>query len=118
MDYTDDEKRACWYEKEEWRTMRSNVKQTISAMSDDIHHESHITRRGLENRTPDELRRRRQLRLTVCLAVIDEQQRQWENGVTDPSKIAFVSGHLTNSCRIKARTVGVMDAVNAMDGSL
>ena len=131
-DYTYAEKQACWYNQTEWKAMRHNVKEAVRAMSttsnkDQECDDAHITTtttattpctRGLENRTPKETKRKRQKRLDVCLAVINEQERQWNDGIVDSDKIAFISGYFTHSCKIQARAIGVMDELEALGRSV
>ena len=50
-DYTDDEKRVCWYTQTEWRAMRHTVKEAVSAMLKELEMDG-STEENVDPRTP------------------------------------------------------------------
>ena len=118
-DYTDEEKRSCWYDGDEWRDIQQSIREAVSSMPNEIIEisasnklarlDEFIAWRGLETRTRSKSRCKKERRLTVCKAIMNEQNQQWEGGVLDPIRIALVSDRLTYSSRVHARMVAAMD---------
>ena len=104
-DYSEYEKCECWYQLEEMREIRQDVKDTVAMMN--IQSQANLnstgdrklmtalvddvtqTIRGLEGKTRAGKRHRREVRLASIAAVFDEQTLQEMDGVMDPLLIAM-----------------------------
>ena len=99
LDYTDDEKKGTWYNIEEMRTIREEVKQTVSFMNrmipkDKIESDSffcswRLCIRGLEGKIKETKRHRRSIRMKSISFVFDEQSIQNCDGISDTDMIAL-----------------------------
>jgi len=93
-DYTEHEKFQCWYQVEEMREIRRDVKDTIALMNQNMPIEKSVnditvSTRGLEGKTRAGKRRRREARLASLAAVFDEQTLQEMDCIIDPVMIAM-----------------------------
>mmetsp|Transcript_25653 Transcript_25653/g.70596 ORF Transcript_25653/g.70596 Transcript_25653/m.70596 type:complete len:357 (+) Transcript_25653:105-1175(+) len=93
-DYSDAEKIECWYQADEMREIRKDVKDTIALMNQNLALDQALvdvtmTTRGLEGKTRAGKRYRREVRLASLAAVFDEQALQEMDGVTDPVMISM-----------------------------
>jgi hypothetical protein len=71
--------------------------------------------RGLEYRTPEGHRRRLRNKLRSRDAVLDEQERQWDNCEDDDvDSIAVVYNEVSHSCALTAHRIGLDDEMEAM----
>jgi len=103
-DYSETEKYQCWYQADELREIRKEVKETVALMNqnvpidegsreDDVMNydgiETTVTTHGLEGKTRTGKRNRREVRIASLSAVFDEQTMQEMDGVDDPVMIAM-----------------------------
>lgn len=110
-DYSDAEKCDCWYQAQEMREIRKEVKDTIVLMNQMVHIDeimvttgdddddddnndneydnATVTTRGLEGKTRAGKRHRRETRLASLAAVFDEQTMQDMDCISDPNMIAM-----------------------------
>lgn len=99
-DYTDEEKNVSWYNIDEMRSIREEVKQTVACMNrmipkDEIESDSLfcstqlLCTRGLEGKTRGAKRHRRSCRMKSIAAVFDEQSMQDMDGIADTYMIAL-----------------------------
>ena len=95
-DYSEAEKFDCWFQAEEMREIRREMKETVALMNqnvviDESGNDPTNTRsiHGLEGKTRSGKRDRRKIRLESLAAVFDEQALQGMDGVCDPELIAI-----------------------------
>lgn len=95
-DYSEHEKFECWFQADEMRQIRREVKDTISLMNRNLIIDENcnldgslISIQGLEGKTKAGKRHRRETRNSSLAAVFDEQTLQEMDGVTDPLMIAI-----------------------------
>lgn len=110
--YSEAEIRAAWYKKEDYQAMKLLALETMN-----LHQSSQLPpgdtehcMRGLEGRTHDGFAIVKQNRKVASFAVIDEQDRQDEMGISDPDLIAEAYGSCVLNCQYVAFVQGVLDA--------
>jgi len=112
-DYTNEEKYECWYNVDEMRRIRQEVKHTIALMNqmiprDQIESDSLFSSmqllctRGLEGKTRTEKRHRRDIRMKSISAVFDEQSMQDMDGIFDPVMVAMAYDEYSYPMKIAA----------------
>ena len=106
-DYTEHEKFECWYQVEEMREIRKDVKDTIAFMNQNIPidksvNDITVSTRGLEGKTRTGKRRRREARLASLAAVFDEQTLQEMDCIIDPVMIAMAYTEYTYPMQVAA----------------
>ena len=82
--------RATWYRKEEYRKIRSSMADTVRKISSGKFSgdsDAHCAR-GLEFRTPYGSQLRKKNKLEALVAVLDEQDRQFDEGCLDEELLA------------------------------
>lgn len=87
-DYTPEEVHDCWYNADEFMVIKANVRFAVSLLeqgvfpttTDDEEREG-FCRRAVECRTKANATRRRQLKMSAWLAVLEEQELQYENSL-------------------------------------
>lgn len=103
-DYSAAEKYECWYQVDEMRMIRAEVKETVALMNQNVpmnktssifaemndafKNLTKLTTHGLEGKTKVGKRHRKEIRLASLTAVFDEQTLQEIDGVCDPIMIA------------------------------
>lgn len=103
-DYSPEDRIQCWYQFDELRQIRTEVKDTVALMNQNlpmniISHDSAdsndagvemktYTTHGLEGKTKEGKRQRKENRIASLAAVLDEQNLQDMDGVCDPVAIA------------------------------
>ena len=115
-DYTEEEKEACWYNKYDMRFFKKDAKAgaTLLMMGGLSEDSTDYCRRGLEWRTPEGSRKRRQTRLTSIVAVLKEQDDLLEQyGHINDYDISQAYHSHTIQSRLEACARGVMDARDA-----
>jgi hypothetical protein len=103
-DYSEEQKCECWYQVDEMREIRREVKETVALMNRNVPIEQlsrisaemnesginvTITTHGLEGKTRTGKRHRKETRLKSLVAVFDEQTSQEMDGVCNPIMIAM-----------------------------
>jgi len=94
-DMEDEEVFSCWYHEEDYSMIKKRIRLSVLLMEAGraVEGPDH-TDRGIECRTADGARQRYRNRRTTVNAVLDEQDRQWDNNVQDDDRLAKVSmGH-------------------------
>jgi len=107
-DYSEEEKNAMWYNKDEITTIRQMA--TIEANSQI----PGTYLRGLESKTPGASRKKRQIRMAARCAVIFEQEFQDEEGVVDAEAIADAYFECCEGSIIEAQMTALRDEREAM----
>ena len=118
-DYSPEERRQCWYHFDELRDIRTEVKDTVALMNennlplnatshgaDDVNDDgmemkTHITH-GLEGKTKEGKRQRKENRMASLAAVFDEQNLQDMDGISDPVMIARAYTEFSYSSQVAA----------------
>ena len=86
---------AIWYNQQEYANIKKSYTATVRLMmrgllfSPEQENSEHCTR-GLGCRTKEGSKLRRKIKLSGLIAVIEEQERQFREGIYDPEKIAKV----------------------------
>lgn len=117
-DYSPEERRKCWYQLDELRDIRTEVKDTVTLMNenlpsntishraddsndDGMEMNTHITH-GLEGKTKEGKRQRKENRMASLSAVFDEQNLQDMDGIFDPIMIARAYNEYSYSSQVAA----------------
>jgi hypothetical protein len=89
-DILDDDVNKAWYSRKELSETKSECRHTINRMiAGECHEEDTLyCSRGLERRTPASEKRHQQIKFDALDAVLDEQDRQWRDGVSDTESLA------------------------------
>jgi hypothetical protein len=112
-DYTNEEIAACWYDVVELETVKvEDIQTTLFLMATGylgcINNERTCVR-GLESFTQTAQALNRQHRKAAIDAVMDEQELQMDEGITDPEMIADSYFDKTRRSKAMARVVGLSD---------
>ena len=112
---TNDEKRQCWYDQQDYDEFRSDIAITVcliqnrSDMLDDIKY----TTRGAEIRVPTTLDKRHYWKRQARSSVLKEQQTQNIMGVYDSEKIAAIYCQCSLQAQFEAVEFASMDRIDA-----
>ena len=106
-DYSMDERLNTWYSKADIRSWKTQCK---AMMRDGIPIDCE---RGLENRSSDGSRRKRQNKRAARRAVFQEQSEQREEGIYDPEAIADAYFDANEPCQVVAIMTAMRDEVEA-----
>ena len=113
--YTDEEYVNCWYTPEEKDMMKYNRGQYLSRMNAGKAQEKHNrTYRGLETCCETGFAEFQDQIYKTVDAVMDEQDRQWAENVTDELKIRAASLQATEGSAERARHLARLDEFEAM----
>lgn len=99
--YTEEEHSAMWYNIDEYTAIKKGCVQTLRLMmstpdfQDDVNH----TSRGLESRTKDAAKKRKEFKMFSRELVLEEQENQREAGVNSPGRLreAYLEASTTAS---------------------
>ena len=69
--------------------------------------------RGLETHTKTRSRTKSMTRVLACQVVLQEQDRQWREGIRHEDAIAYVYHSASASCQLWANVVGLEDQKEA-----
>mmetsp|Transcript_7934 Transcript_7934/g.12152 ORF Transcript_7934/g.12152 Transcript_7934/m.12152 type:complete len:227 (-) Transcript_7934:1985-2665(-) len=110
-DYTDEEMILTWYRGEDYQKIKMSFYHVVQKISSgcwrgDTDQE---TSRGLEYRHIEGSNRRKTNKLNGLMAVLDEQDRQWRDGLEDDESIASVYLTVTADCAQSAHELGIRD---------
>lgn len=108
VDMSAEDNALTWYSKDECRVIKETVIAIIRSMVEDRLEKDECTR-GLEHRTPEASRQRKQNKRHAFKIVWDAQESQWEDGKTDGEAIAILYQMETFKSKEKARTWGIHD---------
>jgi hypothetical protein len=113
-DYAQSEIEACWYNGEERRQIREDVRKNVKLMArgqaqDETNNS--ICTRGLESQIREEgaISRRQHNRRAAFTAVFQEQQGQIEENILDEDSIAMIYSRLAAGSKVQACMIGLAD---------
>jgi hypothetical protein len=100
-----------WYKKRDYKAIKKNLIHILRKMAngEKIAETNMQTLRGLEHRTREERLLRRNLRLAALTAVMNEQERQWDEDVQDDERLAKVCRDVTSHCQEKSHSKALQD---------
>eukprot|EP00339_Tiarina_fusa_P020131 CAMPEP_0117022020 /NCGR_PEP_ID=MMETSP0472-20121206/16594_1 /TAXON_ID=693140 ORGANISM="Tiarina fusus, Strain LIS" /NCGR_SAMPLE_ID=MMETSP0472 /ASSEMBLY_ACC=CAM_ASM_000603 /LENGTH=200 /DNA_ID=CAMNT_0004727759 /DNA_START=32 /DNA_END=634 /DNA_ORIENTATION=+ len=111
--YTDEEVFNTWFTNQEFKQMKRDIKWTVSMMEQKEEHRCedgvHYCSRGLEDKTTVALVHKTQHRFCAIDAVLDEQDRQREAGICDPSKLSLAYTEYSFISHMRAFLMGASD---------
>jgi hypothetical protein len=108
--YSEEEKNGAWHSPEDYIQIKKGCMQTLKRMSKLYFKENdQYTARGLEIRTREAARKRKEIKTFAAQAVLDEQEFQDETGETDPERIREVYRETSCISQSKAQFIGVRD---------
>jgi hypothetical protein len=112
-DYTAEEIAACWYNDVELKMIKVDIKTTTLLLMGNaylsINNNDRRCFRGLESYTQPGQASKTQHREDAIDAALDEQELQWDEGITDPEMIAEVYFERTRQSEATARVTGLSD---------
>lgn len=108
--YTDEEKAKAFYGPEDHQRIREDTAEATFLMKHGTKESDEVTYRGLEGKQEGECRRRRRDRYRVNLAVFQENDNQFDQGIHDPEAIADICQLLTQSSKAEALERAAQDA--------
>jgi hypothetical protein len=110
-DFEEETIKAVWYEKSEYDTMKVGFVATIKKMmrGELIAENNESTVRGLEFRTRKGALRRQHNKLAAITAVLDEQDRQFNDGTFDDDRLAEIYRSSGSHCQDNAVAMGLRD---------
>lgn len=116
-DMSKEDVKATWYEKEDYEGMKQTFIPIIRRMmkGEDIPETNDQTIRGLEFRTRDGAIRRQHNKLNALSAVLDEQDRQYNEQDFSDEKLAEVYQSFNAHCREAALKLGLEDEARIQD---
>ena len=116
-DYTPSEIDACWYSNDNMVAMKQNVRAEAHLVDQGLLWEDtrnyKTTIRGLEGKTLEGQRLRREKRLEAYAAVFSEIEFQSEVSFRDDELIADAYFAYSDACALAAATIGATDAIAA-----
>mmetsp|Transcript_3792 Transcript_3792/g.4209 ORF Transcript_3792/g.4209 Transcript_3792/m.4209 type:complete len:187 (-) Transcript_3792:28-588(-) len=121
-DFTLREIKDTWYDGHDLRRMRREVGEDASQLielGDTYDHDNHIDNdvmcfRGLESRTPQGMRQKKQNRFNNYTAVFLEIDFQEEVGFIDEDAIARACYMYSNDCLVSAQRIAKQDEIEAI----
>jgi hypothetical protein len=110
-EYTETERRMMWFENYEYAQIKANNKILIKMMKTGHFPEDHqYCYRGLEFKTAEGQRQRRQAKTLAALAIFSEQERQWDGGERDMEEIRIAYEEISKQCHTRAHEMALKDA--------
>ena len=89
--YTPSERKACWYDNADYKAILKSNKRVLKRMeAEEVCGCTEYCTLGLEKVTPEGSVDRQIIRMASWLAVLQEQERQWQKDIHDPELIAFM----------------------------
>jgi hypothetical protein len=116
-DIPDDEYELIWYDAEEYAEIKQMYQVTIIMMEtgEPIEPEEEHTSRGLEYRTQEGAWARHENKRDACNAVLDEQDRQWQDDSDDFELISSLYVEHSKKCLEAAAERGMNDEREAVE---
>jgi hypothetical protein len=113
-DMTDEEVDSIWYDPEEYKEIKVSYQSTVMMMEsgEPLPEEEH-TSRGLEYRTQEGAWARHENKRDACNAVLDEQDRQWQDEADDHNMISRIYIEHSQRCAEAAAERGKSDEQEA-----
>mmetsp|Transcript_18052 Transcript_18052/g.44920 ORF Transcript_18052/g.44920 Transcript_18052/m.44920 type:complete len:204 (-) Transcript_18052:72-683(-) len=116
FDYTHEELEASWFDRDDMRRMKENSRSEAKLVESGLLTQgSDVSIRGLESRTREGMKRKRQSRMNAYAAVFFEIDCQQEDGFFDDDLIADAYFTYSEPCAMTAQMIGKRDEVEAMD---
>mmetsp|Transcript_13784 Transcript_13784/g.32067 ORF Transcript_13784/g.32067 Transcript_13784/m.32067 type:complete len:195 (+) Transcript_13784:83-667(+) len=114
-DLSDEEYKAVWYRKHEFRRIRQEFQPTVTELTYGVYSgdDDEQCKRGLEYRTQEGARRRKTNKKNARIAVLEEQDRQRSLGIVDPVALRKASVAESYFCSEEASAFGTADAEDA-----
>jgi hypothetical protein len=114
--YSPEETLACYFTKEEYTISKESRRNTIKMIESGVcvNNATHYFR-GLENKSREGRRRRQFNQVDALMAVMDEQDAQFHNGMNDPEMIAKFYINCSRHCRDVAEDSGQKDQRAALE---
>lgn len=109
-DLAEGEIAVIWYNRDQYHAIKKSLTLTVKKMCKGLPLETDEESRGLEYRTPAGAQRRQKNKLHSIDAVLDEQERQWEENRRNPTYIAEIYGQATAHCLMAAYLVAKADS--------
>jgi hypothetical protein len=100
-----------WYEKRDYNSMTKSIIYYLRKVANAGRKAETKTQtlRGLENRTNEATLLRKSLRLAAFAAVMNEQERQWDEGEKDDELLAKVCRDATSYCQEENHALALQD---------
>jgi hypothetical protein len=110
-DFEQDVIQAVWYQQDEYAAMKVGLVSTIKKMmrGEEIPENNQSTVRGLEFRTRKGALRRQHNKLTAITAVLDEQDRQFSEGIFDEVLLSETYMGCSHHCMNLSHSIGKRD---------
>lgn len=117
-DFSDEEVKAYWYTEEDFKTMKNAVRFEVNLLEngclDPNTTSTQYCCRGLENFTPEGIKRRMSNKNHCFAVVLEEQHLQREEGSFDQEYIAEIYEKAVASARRAALVLALQDRADAM----
>jgi hypothetical protein len=109
--FTDEEILNAWYKKQDFQRIKMSFVHTVQQVANgtwpgDTEHE---TARGLEFRHREGAMKRKVNKLNGLMAVLDEQERQWQGGYDDDEAIASAYIAISAKALVAVRLLAARD---------
>lgn len=115
-DYTHEELEATWFDRGEMRQMKENARSEGKLVDSGLLVQgSEVSIRGLESRTKEGMKRKRQNRMNAYAAVFFEIDCQQEEHYFDEDMIADAYFTYSEPCAMTAQMIGKRDEIEAMN---
>ena len=101
---------ATWYNRDEYYAIKKSLTCTVRKIYKGLPLETDEESRGLEYRAPAGAQRRQKNKLHSIDAVLDEQERQWEENRRNPAYIAEIYIQATAHCLMAAYLAAKSDS--------
>jgi len=114
-DYTREELKASWFDRDDMHRMKENARSEAKLVDSNLLvPSSDVSVRGLEHRTKEGMKQKRQNRMNAYTAVFIEIDCQQEDGFYDEDLIADAYFAYSEPCAITAQMIGKRDEIEAM----
>jgi hypothetical protein len=109
--YTEEERDGMWYTAEEYIDIKKRAVQTLRIMMGDpsFRDDPEHTSRGLESRTRDAAKRRKEFKAQSRELVLEEQENQKEAGVCSPGRLRKAYHDMSMTAMRQARIFAQRD---------
>jgi hypothetical protein len=114
-DMTEEDNRAIWYNRNDFAEIKQTLIPVIRKMmkEEPLDEEMGETSRGLEYRTREGATRRQRNKRQATHAVLEEQERQLNEGVYEVELLSAVYCRMSAHCKAEAYNLGVRDEATA-----
>lgn len=116
FDYTHEELETSWFDRDAMRRMKENARSEAKLVDSGLLVQApDVSIRGLESRTREGMKRKRQRRMNAYAAVFFEIDCQKEEGYFDDDLIADAYFTYSEPCAMTAQMMGKRDEIEAMN---